>query len=373
MVLADHGADVIKIERPGRGDEFRGWGPPFTDAGESVYFLAVNRNKRSISLDLATPRGRELFLRLCAAADVVVDNFRPGTMAGLRLDDGTLRAVNPRLVTCSLTAFGTRGPYRDLPGYDIVLQAVGGIMSVTGEPDGRPVRAGFAAADVLAGLYLTIGVLTALRAGDASGVGQRVELSMLGAELASLVNVVANYLVAGQVPERLGNAHPSIAPYDVYRTADGYLAIAVTTESRWAALCETLERPGLATDPRFRTNGVRVQRREALRSELEAVLETRATIDWTDRLRLADLACGPVNAIDEILGDPQVAAEGLVVEVTQPGRGPIRTIASPLRFDGRPPSVRGAPALGDDTDAVLRDLAGVGDEELAALRAEGVI
>src|SRR3954453_9125409 len=243
MVLADLGADVIKVERPDGGDDLRHWGPPFTPDGESVYFLAVNRNKRSVAIDLRTDEGRALFLELARSADVVVENFRPGTLDDLGIGWKALRDANPRLILCSLSAYGSSGPYRDLPGYDIVVQAMGGIMSVTGEPGGRPMRVGIAIVDILAGLYVAIGVQAAIRERDRTGVGARVELSLLGVQIPSMINVVHNRLIAGIDPKRYGNAHPSMVPYDVFATADGWLAIAVATEVQWRDFCDALGQP----------------------------------------------------------------------------------------------------------------------------------
>jgi crotonobetainyl-CoA:carnitine CoA-transferase CaiB-like acyl-CoA transferase len=371
MVLGDLGADVVKIERPNTGDDLRAWGPPFTDDGESAYFLAVNRNKKSLSLDLKTKRGRELFLRLTAGADVVVENFRPGTLDGLGFDEETLRAQNPRLVHVALSAYGTVGPYRDLPGYDIVIQAMGGLMSVTGEPDGRPMRVGVAVVDILAGLYVAIAVQAALRERDRTGRAQRVDLSLLGVELASLINVVHNQLISGQAPTRLGNAHPSIVPYDVFATADGYLALAVATEDQWRRLCGALERPALADDPRFARNSGRVAHRVELIAIIEAILASRPTEPWVELLRQADVPCGPVNSIEQVLADPQVAAARVVQTIERPA-GPIRVVGSPLRFDGGPLPAGPPPRLGQDTRAVLAS-AGLSEAEIDNLAADGVI
>jgi crotonobetainyl-CoA:carnitine CoA-transferase CaiB-like acyl-CoA transferase len=371
MILGDLGADVVKVERPGLGDDLRAWGPPWSADGVSAYFLAVNRNKRSIGLDLKADEGKEVLRRLVREADVVVENFRAGTLDELGLGWDVLRAENPRIVLVSLTAYGSSGPYRDLPGYDIVVQAMGGIMSVTGEPDGRPMRVGVAIVDVLSGSYIAIAILAALRERDRTGIGQMVELSLLDVQLASLVNVVHNQLIADQAPRRLGNAHPSIVPYDVFATADGHLALAVATEDQWQRLCRAIDRPELAADPRFATNGLRVAEREALMAIVEPILAGRSTADWVAVLRAADIPCGPVNTVGQILDDPAVANSGLLVELDRP-EGPVRVVGSPLRFASGPLPAGSPPRLGQDSRAILRE-AGLDDEAIERLIAAGVV
>jgi crotonobetainyl-CoA:carnitine CoA-transferase CaiB-like acyl-CoA transferase len=373
MILGDLGADVIKVERPGSGDDLRAWGPPFTPEGESAYFLAVNRNKRSVTLDLKHPRGKHLLRDLVRSADVVVENFRVGTMDELGVGYDVLAAENPRLVYCAVSAYGLTGPYRDLPGYDIIIQAMGGLMSVTGEPDGAPMRAGVAVVDVLTGLYIALGVAAAVRERDRTGRGQRVDLSLLEVELASLVNIANNYLVAGDRPTRLGNAHPSVAPYEVFASADGHIAVAVATQAQWTRFCTAIEREALAGDPRAATNSDRVANRAWLTAEIATALRTRTTDAWIDRLRAADVPCGPVNSIDRIFEDPHVAGLGLVTSFPRGGRE-IDVVGSPLRFSGserRPPVA--PPTLGQHTDEVLTDLLGLSATEIEGLRASGAI
>lgn len=373
QILGDLGAEVIKVERVGVGDDLRAWGPPWAADGESAYFLAVNRNKRSVTIDLKQARGKELLHELVAHCDVLVENFRVGTMEELGLGYEVLRERNSRLVYCALTAYGTEGPYRDLPGYDVIVQAMGGLMSVTGEPNGPPMRAGVAVVDVLAGLYIAVGVLAALRDRDRTGTGQRVDLSLLGVELASMVNVANNYLVAGERPTRLGNAHPSIAPYEVFAAADGHLAVAVATEAQWQRFCVAVGLDELLHDARTRTNRDRVANRRWLTERLAATLRTRTTDAWIQDLRAADVPCGPVNTIDRILEDPHVAAQDLITSFTRDG-AETRVVGSPLRFSGHsvgPPSP--PPRLGQDTDSVLGDLLGLSAGEVEALRRDGVV
>jgi formyl-CoA transferase len=373
MVLGDLGADVIKIERPGAGDDLRAWGPPFTPDGESAYFMAVNRNKRSLTLDLKNPQGSGLFLALARTADVIVENFRVGTMDELGLGYEVLRADNPGLIYCALSAFGTQGPYRDLPGYDIIIQAMGGLMSVTGEPDGVPVRAGVAVVDILAGLYVALGITAALRERGETGLGQRVDLSLLEVELASLVNVANNYLIAGLRPSRLGNAHPSIAPYEVFASSDGHVAIAVATEQQWDRFCDAIGRPELRADPRAATNRDRVANRAWLTAELAAVICSRATDEWVEALRAADLPCGPVNTVDRILSDPHVTGLDLITRIER-GEHTFQVVGSPLRFSGSrrrdpvPP-----PRLGEHTDAILEELLGLEPDAIRDLHDAQVV
>jgi crotonobetainyl-CoA:carnitine CoA-transferase CaiB-like acyl-CoA transferase len=345
MLLADFGAEVTKVERPGGGDETRSWGPPYDERGAATYFQSVNRNKESVVLDLGSEEDLAELRRRAGEADVLVENFRPGLMASKGLDQETLRAENPRLVYCSITGFGSGGG-AGLPGYDLLIQALGGLMSVTGEPEGEPMKVGVALVDVLAGLYATIGILVALRARDASGEGQLVEVDLLSALLASLVNQGSAYTVGGVVPTRLGNRHPSISPYEVYDTADGELVLAVGNDRQFAALCEELGAPDLAADARFATNPARVEHREALGAELERLLAARPAAAWAEGLLARRVPAGQVNdlgaafAFAERLGlDPTVAiprADGSEVSLT---RNPIRLSATPATYRSAPPDL----------------------------------
>ncbi|CQR65897.1 CaiB/BaiF CoA transferase family protein [Streptomyces leeuwenhoekii] len=348
MLLADLGAEVVKVERPGTGDETRSWRPPADASGTSTYFLGVNRNKRSVALDLSTGEGRERARELIAGSDVVVENFRPGTMDKLGLGPRELLAADPGLVYCSVTGFGT-GAGAALPGYDLLVQAVGGLMSVTGEPDGEPTKTGVALVDVITGLHACLGILAALRHRERTGLGQVVEVSLLGSLLSALANQASGYVTAGVVPGRLGNAHPSIAPYETFETADRPIALAVGNDRQFAALAGLLGRPELADDERFRTNPDRVAHRAALRGVLQERLRTRTADHWADVLPVAGVPAGPVNALDEAFAYAERLGVEAVVEA-----GGTRQVAHPVRLSATPARYRLAPpALGEHTDAVF--------------------
>ncbi|HVV90476.1 MAG TPA: CoA transferase [Solirubrobacterales bacterium] len=348
MMLADLGAEVTKVERPGVGDETRSWGPPYDERGEATYFQAVNRNKASVAIDMGSEEGLAELRRLAREADVVVENFRPGLMASKGLDHATLRIENPRLVYCSITGFGGAGRGAELPGYDLLVQALGGLMGITGDPDGEPMKVGVAVVDVLAGLFAAVGILAALRHRDATGEGQLVEVDLLSALLAALVNQGAGYTIAGVVPERLGNRHPSISPYEVYATGDGELVLAVGNDRQFAALCEELGAPDLAADPRFADNPARVENRDALGAELERLLASRSAAEWTAALLERRVPAGQVNdlaaafAFADRLGlEPTVEIpreDGTAVSLT---RNPIRLSATPATYRTAPPRLPG--------------------------------
>jgi crotonobetainyl-CoA:carnitine CoA-transferase CaiB-like acyl-CoA transferase len=345
MLLADFGAQVTKVERPGSGDDTRAWGPPFDSRGAATYFSSVNRNKRSVEVDLGTDEGRAAIRELAGRADVQVENFRPGLLDGMGLGYDELAVANPRLVYCSVTGFG-RDAGSALPGYDLLVQAVGGLMSITGAPDGPPQKVGVALVDVIAGLFATVGILAALEHRHVSGRGQRVEVDLLSALLAALVNQASATTIAGAVPGRLGNAHPSIAPYELLDCADGELVVAVGTDRQFAALCAALDLP---VEPDFATNELRVANRDRLRAMLEERLRTGMVVDWTERLAAARVPAGPVNDVaaaielaDRLGLDPLVELDGLRLV-----RNPIRLSETPPRYDSAPP------ALGADTETML--------------------
>jgi crotonobetainyl-CoA:carnitine CoA-transferase CaiB-like acyl-CoA transferase len=348
MVLADLGADVIKVESPMTGDETRSWGPPWSEDGTSTYYLAVNRNKRSIVLDLKSEADASLALRLAEMADVVIENFRPGTMERFGLGYEDLAAVNPGVVFCSITGFGRQGG-ADLPGYDLLAQALGGLMSITGAEDGPPTKVGVALVDVLAGLFAVSGILSALIERAASGEGQRVDVSLMSSILAGLVNQASAHVVAGQTPGRIGNRHPSISPYETFTAMDGDLVIAVGNDQQFRRLVAALDLPELADDERFATNGARVDNAQALRQNIEPTLRMRARAEWTARLAASRIPCGPVNDIAEAFD----LAERLGLDPVCRGDGLTPQVANPIKLSRTPPTYRRSPpALGADGDEV---------------------
>ena len=385
MLLGDLGADVIKVEPP-EGDATRGWGPPWVGSlaegtQTAAYFLAVNRNKRGLRLDLKTPDGVAILARLLADADVLVENFRVGSFARLGFDEGSLEALNSRLVHLAISGYGPTGPGAERPGYDFVIQAAGGLMSITGSPDpvgGGPTKVGVAISDVVSGMLGAVAVLAALvgrerEAGPIVGRGQRVDVSLLGATLASLVNQAQNAFVSGTAPGRLGNAHPNIVPYETFETADGALAVAVGSERQWPRLCVALEIPGLATDPRFATNGDRVEHRDELRPILAARFKEDGTAAWLAALDGAEVPAGPINDILAAFAAPEALALGMMVEQEHPAWGVIRQVGLPFALSATPGSIRTPPpTLGFHTDAILAGL-GYSTARIADLRRRGII
>jgi crotonobetainyl-CoA:carnitine CoA-transferase CaiB-like acyl-CoA transferase len=350
MTLADLGADVVKVERPGAGDDTRSWGPPEHPEEGATYYLGLNRGKRSVALDLTDPGDHALARELVARADVLVESFRPGTMTKLGLDPAELREEHPRLVTCTISAFGTGEAARALPGYDLLLQAMGGIMSVTGEPDGRPLKTGTALVDMLCGLFAANGILAALHARERDGVGQHVEVSLLDTSLAGLLNLASGYLNAGVVPGRMGNDHPSIHPYGTYEAADGPFALAVGSDGLFARLCGELGQPELAEDDRFRTNTARLEHRAELSARLEEAFAAAPADEWVTRLRAAGVPVGPVNDVAQAFA----FAESLNLDPVDETDG-VRTVRSPVRLDRTPVRVqRRPPRLDEHGDDIRR-------------------
>ncbi|MES2959551.1 MAG: CaiB/BaiF CoA-transferase family protein [Pseudomonadota bacterium] len=388
QTLADLGADVIKVERPRSdghpgGDDTRGWGPPFLkdreghDTGEAAYYLGCNRNKRSITVDLAQPEGQALIHRLAAQCDVLVENFKVGDMARHGLDAPTMLAAQPRLVYCSITGFGQTGPYRDRAGYDYAVQGMGGLMSVTGErddlPGGGPQKVGVAVADLFTGLYATIAIQAALRHRDATGQGQHIDMALLDTQVTMLANLGANYLTTGAAPQRAGNAHQNIVPYQVFEVADGHLILAVGNDGQFMRFCEVAGRPDLASDARFLRNADRVRHRELLVPMLADLMRTRGKQQWLGALETAKVPCGAINNLAEVFDDPQVLAREMAVAVPHPLTDSLRLVASPMKLSATPVQVRRAPPLlGQHTDEVLAEL-GIDAAERADLRARSVV
>lgn len=382
QLLADLGADVIKIERPGEGDDTRKWGPPFvTDKDgrpttESAYYLCANRNKRSVAVDIGRPEGAALVRRLAGRADVLVENFKVGGLAKYGLGYADLAASLPRLVYCSITGFGQTGPYAPRPGYDYLAQGLGGIMSLTGEPEGEPMKVGVGIADVMCGMYAVTAILAALRHVDRTGEGQHIDMALLDTQIAWLVNEASNYLVSGEVPRRLGNEHPNIVPYKVFQTADGYAILAVGNDRQFRSWCEVAGAADLAADPRFATNALRVANRVALYAAMPAYMARKTTAAWVEALAAASVPCSPVNDLAQVFADPQVRARGLQIEVPHPlsGTGTVPMVANPIRFSATPVQYRHPPPLlGQHTDEVLGELLSLDDAERARLREAGVI
>ena len=383
QLLADLGADVIKVERPGAGDDTRAWGPPFAERddgsrGDAAYFFAANRNKRSLTVDMASPEGAALLRRLAEGADVLVENFRTGGLAKYGLDWESLHTANPKLVYCSITGFGHTGPLKDRAGYDYMIQAMGGLMSITGQPDGapggEPMKVGVAVADLFTGLYASNAILAALLHARATGEGQHVDLALFDAQAAMLANQASNFFASGEAPSRMGNAHPNLAPYQPFRTADGEVVVAVGNDGQFRALCVAVGEPALADDARFRSNADRVAHRADLATVLEARMRSLPTAAWIAAFEDAGVPCGPVNTVDRVFAEPQAEARGLVVEQTRADLAePIRSVASPIRLSATPASYDAPPpALGAHTDEVLAEL-GLDAAEIADLRARSVI
>jgi crotonobetainyl-CoA:carnitine CoA-transferase CaiB-like acyl-CoA transferase len=373
MLLADMGARVIKIEQPGVGDDTRAWGPPFLH-GESAYFLSVNRNKESLSLDLKTAAGQKIIRRLLERADVLVENFRPGAMDRLGFGFDAVSVLHPRLVYCSISGFGQSGPRSTEGGYDAVIQGEGGLMSITGAADGPPFRLGVAISDIVAGMFAAQGIAMALLARVRSGRGQRVDIGLLDATTALLTYQAASYFATGKAPERLGNRHPSIAPYDTFSAADGEFVLAIGTDEQWRRFCEAIDERALAEDPRFATNADRVDRYQDLRPLVAARLSRRTRAEWVTALKSSGIACGSVRDIHEALADAQIDARQMIETVEHATAGAIRVLGVPVKLSATPGTVRTAPpTLGQHTDEILGQDCGMSDTEISALRMSGVV
>jgi glutaryl-CoA transferase len=384
QTLADLGASVIKVEKPGTGDDTRTYAPPYaanrdgSHSGESAYFLSTNRGKRSVTIDFIHPEGQKLVQALAAKSDVVIENFKVGGLAKYGLGYPSLQPLNPGLIYCSITGFGQTGPYRHKPGYDFMIQGIGGLMSITGEPDqrpgGGPMKVGVAVADIFTGLYAAIAILGALAHRDRTGAGQYIDLALLDTQVAVLANQAMNYLVTGVAPQRLGNAHPNIVPYQVFAASDGHIIVAVGNEKQFARMCEVIGRPDLASDARFASNASRVHNREELVAILQGIFVTRTMRDWLQALERAGVPCGPINTVADVFADPQVQARGLKLDLPHPSIGAVPSVANPIKYSMTPIDYRSAPPmLGADTDEILREMLGVTPEEIGRLRKAGVV
>jgi formyl-CoA transferase len=379
MMLGDLGADVIKLERPGRGDESRGWGPPFVGKpygpypGESAYFLSTNRNKRSVTVNLKSPEGQDIVRRLAAESDALVENFRTGALDRMGLGYEDLRSVNPRLVYCSISGYGRTGPYADRPGYDFVIQAEGGMMGITGPEEGPPYRVGIPIVDITTGMFAATAILAALRVRDVTGEGQMVDMSLLESQAALLTNVASNYLVGGEGHRRLGNAHPNITPYEAFQARDRWFALAAANEGQWSILCDVIALPELENDPRFADNNARVANRAALRKVLDEAFRARDADEWLAELRQAGLPCGPINTIPDVFAHPQIVDRGLV-QAEHPTAGQVRFPGFPYKLSQTPAALRRPPPrLGQHSEEVLMELLGFSPADVAGLCERGVV
>ena len=380
MMLGDLGADVIKVERPGSGDETRGWGPPFVGKpygpypGESAYFIAANRNKRSLTVNIQTPEGQEIIHQLAGVSDVLVENYRTGDLDKLGLGYVNLHEKFPKLIYCSVSGYGRTGPYADRPGYDAIIQGEGGMMSITGPVAGPPSRVGIPITDITSGMFAATAILAALRARDITGEGQLVDISLFDAHLALLTNVASNYLVGGDPPRRLGNAHPNLVPYDSFSARDGWFILGVANEKQWGLLCEMLNRPDMKTDERFASNGKRVTNRAALVDELNRTFAQRDVDDWLADLVKAGLPCGRINSIPEVFAHPQAQARKMTLETDHPTAGAVRLPGFPYKLSETPAGIhRPPPLLGEHTEQVLAEVLGYSSEAIAGLRDKGAI
>ena len=383
QILGDLGAEVIKIEKPGEGDETRHFGPPFVKTadggrGDATYFLTANRNKKSVTIDFARPEGAALVKRLARRAHVVVENFKTGSLAKYGLDYASLAADNPALIYCSLTGFGHDGPKKDKAGYDYLIQGMGGLMSVTGQPDGapgaEPMKVGVAVSDLVSGLYTAIAIQAALLHQARTGEGQSIDMALFDCQAAALANQATNYLVGGMLPTRLGNAHPNIVPYQVFAAADGHMILAVANDRQFASFASAAGVPQLSADPRFATNAERVAHREILIGMLTPILMQRSLGAWIAALEAANVPCGAINSIDQVFADPQAVARGLTVAMDHAGAGTMDLVASPLRLSRTPPEYRSAPPLlGQHTDEILGGLLSIQPSEIEALRRAKVV
>jgi formyl-CoA transferase len=374
MMLGDLGADVIKIEMPGRGDDTRAWGPPYTASGQSAYFLSTNRNKRSLTLNLKTEAGLDILKGLIRQGDVLVENFRAGTLAGWGLDEAALQQLRPGLIYATITGYGYDGPYRDKAGYDFMVQAMGGLMSVSGPVDGEPTRAGVAIADLATGMFAGSAILAALFRRERTGEGQRIDMALLDSQVALMSYVASNYMVTGDLPQRYGNGHPNIVPYQEFKAQDQYFAFAAGNDGQWQKFCRAVDRPQWANDERFATNAARVQNRTEVIARLNELFATRPAVEWMALCDEIGLPTGPINNIAQVLDNPQVRARQMQVEMEDEENGRIPLLASPLKIPTAPTDVRlPPPHLGQHSDTILQELLGYEADQIATLREAGIV
>jgi formyl-CoA transferase len=384
QILADLGAEVIKIERPGGGDDTRSWGPPYlkdtdgNDTRESAYYLSCNRGKKSVALDVSTYEGQDIVRKLASQSDLLIENYKVSGLRQYGLDYESLKAVNPRLIYCSITGFGQTGPYASNAGYDFIIQAMGGMMSITGErddlPGGGPQKVGVAVSDLMTGMYATVALLAALAHRERTGEGQYIDMALLDSEVAMVANLGSNYLVSGKAPGRMGNAHQNIVPYQAFATADGHMILAVGNDNQFSRFCSVAGRPELAQDPRFATNPNRVRNRPMLVPVVAEIMRARTTRQWLEALEPAGVPVGPINNLAQVFEDPQVRARGMKVEAPHPLAGKVPMVASPMKLSATPVEHRTAPpTLGQHTDEILTALLGFTEQQIALLREQGVV
>lgn len=372
MILADFGADVIKIEPPPDGDDSRSYGPFIGQ--ESAYFMSLNRGKRSMTLNLKEPKAKELFKAMVKKADVVLENYRPGTMAKLGLGYDVLKEINPRLIYAACSGFGQTGPYKDKPAYDMIVQGMGGIMSITGQEGGAPTRVGASIGDITAGLFTVIGIMLALYERESSGEGQMVDVGMLDCQLAILENAIARYLISGDVPKPIGNRHPSITPFEVFQAQDGYIIIAVGNNRLWEKFCHLIGKPELVVDERFVSNPQRTKNQPQLKAILDTVFPAKTVEEWLVALESAGIPCAPINTVERVINDPQIKARQMVVDIQHPQAGRIQMVGVPIKMSRTPGAVeRPAPQLGQHNKKILREFLGMVDEEIDNLKTQGII
>ncbi len=372
MILADMGAEVIKIERPGTGDDSREFGPFIKNM--SAYFVSINRNKKSITLNLKTDRGKEIFKELVREADIVVENFRPGTMEKLGLGYETLKTINKKLIYAACSGFGHTGPYSRKPAYDLIVQGLGGIMSITGQTDGVPTKVGASIGDITAGMFTAIGILAALNHRNKTGIGQKVDVAMLDCQVAILENAIARYLISGEIPRPIGNRHPSITPFEAFETEDDYIIIAIGNDTLWDKFCRIIDRKDLLEDSRYKSNQLRTEHYSKLHATLQEEFKKKTTREWFELLDSNGIPCAPINNIKDVVNDPQVKAREMLVEIHQPGVGNFKLPNLPIKFSETPGIIdKPAPALGQDTEEVLKKHLGITEDELKKLEKEGII